>query len=189
MAGIGAGWLYPKVVYSFRFYNKDIKVGYNSLFKEPWRGIEISFFMHQPGNSFKYYFSIVLFTKMPYRKLHVKEFSYSFDNTKGMFLEDADFQLPARIVSVTEMSQDELEWINKGDYYWINDYSIKPLDKKKDWPKPNFGKIFKGKKLGETFPFVLRYVYNFDNEEEKVVEIKYIVKCLQGKFIPFWMGW
>lgn len=88
-------------------------------------------------------------------------------------LENANFELSSEIREIGDYKDG---WITNGVFYTMNGWCAKPenwKDKSKLWPETNFEKIFKKKKPGDTFPFRVRIIYRFDNEEEKTTRHRF----------------
>ncbi|MCR5318968.1 MAG: hypothetical protein K6E22_12135 [Treponema sp.] len=191
MFAFGAGIFYPRLVFSFHNVNKNFYWGAAdkacdlATEKTP----EINVLFRQPGNSFKAEFFPVFLTKKNYSSLYVKKIAYIYEEKEIIQLEDVKFKLSPDIISM-DVYKDG--WITNGTYYWMNGWDAKPenwKDKSKLWPETNFEKIFKNKKVGDEFPFKVRIVYHFDDEEEKQLDIDFIVTTLKGEYTSIFAGW
>ncbi len=80
--GFGAGWLYPKVEFSFKQKNAPPLAAKTRLEKPYEYTQEIMFFIMNEANSFKYDFDTSFFTTKAYKTLLIKEISYEYGGEK-----------------------------------------------------------------------------------------------------------
>ncbi len=188
MFALGAGIFYPKKVFIIQTIDNNFYWGAadKACDMASEATPEINVLFRQPGNSFKTELYPVFLTKKNYSKLYIKEIVYIYENEEFFVLKDAYFKLPQQIV---EIGSNKSGWITNKTYYWLNGRDAKcenPKDKSKRWPVTNFEKIFKKKRIGDTFYFSVRIVYRFDEEGEKSLVLPFYVKTLKGTYIsPF----
>lgn len=127
-------------------------------------------------------------TKKNYSNLYINKIIYIYDEKEIIALQDANFTLSPDIINMDDYRDG---WITNGTYYWMNGWCAKPenwKDKSKLWSETNFEKIFKKKKPGDAFPFRVRIIYRFDEEEEKQLDIDFIVTAFKGNMFRFLQG-
>ncbi len=181
----GAGWIYPKVVFTFSQKNEPPFSATKRLAAGEKFPQELQFLIDVAGNNFKYDFDIRVFTKKAYKSLFIKEISYAFEGETGRFLKNAKFILPKNVCGADEEGAFPY-WVTDSAHYWTCTVFMKPANKMKMLPRVNFEKVFKKKKPWETFPFTLKIVYQFDDEDVKTLELEYDVHALEGKYVsPF----
>lgn len=190
MYAFGAGIFYPKIIFSFDNLDENFYWGAadKACDSASESTPEINVLFRQPGNSFKAEFFPVFLTKKNYAKLYIKSITYIYENKEFTALEDAVFILPEKIIG---MDSNEIGWITNGTYYWLNGWTAKcenPNDKSKKWPETNFEKIFKNKKAGDNFPFSIKIIYNFDEEDEKTLLILFTVIAIKGWYTSIFAG-
>jgi hypothetical protein len=189
MFPFGAGIFYPRLEFSFEELSNfpggpadeacDLATD-----KTP----EISVWFRQPGNRFKAGFQPIFLTKKNYSNLYINKIIYIYEEKEIVALQDANFTLPPDIIT---MGDPKYGWITNGTYYWMNGWCAKPenwKDKSKLWPETNFEKIFKKKKPGDKFPFRIRIIYRFDDEEEKQLDTDFIVTTVKGRYVSIFYG-
>ncbi len=190
MFAFGAGFFYPRLIFEFDNIEKNFYWGPAdkacdfATDKTP----EINVIFRQPGNSFKAEFWPVFLTKKNYSNLYINKIIYIYDEKEIIALQDANFTLSPDIINMDDYRDG---WITNGTYYWMNGWCAKPKnwkDKSKLWPETNFEKIFKKKKPGDTFPFRVRIIYRFDEEEEKQLDIDFIVTAFKGEYVSIFAG-
>ena len=190
MFAFGAGIFYPRLFFSFKNLNTNYHWGPAdencelATDKTP----EINVLFRQPGNRFKAEFYPEFLTKKNYSNLYINKIIYVYEEKEIIALQDANFTLSPDIRNMGDYKD---VWITNGAYYWMNDWSAKPedwKDKSKLWPETSFEKIFKKKKTGDTFPFRVRIIYRFDEEEEKQLDIDFIVTTFKGEYVSIFAG-
>lgn len=188
MGSFFSGILYPKHRFYFTQENEPPLSAQERLESGDKFSQEVQFFIDFAGNNFKYDIEPYIFTKRAYKKFELKELSYSFEGTNGLLLTDASFLFPAKICSIDEEREFPC-WItdSKHSYYWTRGLGLTPISK--PFPRVNFGKIFKGKKAGETFTFKMSCTYSFDDEPQKTEEKLFKVRCYKGEYVSPFMGW
>ena len=184
---IFADILYPSKVYYFFSSGKIAKVWPENAFKRFSEGeefAEIDFWFDRAQNQFRYWLLPFMFVPKPYRRLYVKEFYTDHGGKRTMFLKDAAFKLPDKVVY---WEDPETGWCRSEPdcgYYYNNYGGAKPENPFKGWPKYNFGRLFK--KYG-TEGFTTTIVYRFDDEEEKTLVTEYEVREVENR--GFDMTW
>ena len=172
METFGAGIFYPRWLFSFKSLDENFYWGPADKAVEMATGntLEINIWFRHVSNNFYYELQPIFLTKKNYSRLYVREITYLYDEKEFIVLQDANFELSSNIISIND---DDNGWITNGTYYWMNGWTAEPEDwndKSKLWPRTNFEKIFKGKKVGDSFPFAGRIEQNSkfpsnDNEE------------------------
>lgn len=178
--------IYPRIVYDLN--NLDSWYSPIEAFEKSEEATsEINIFFEITGNNFKTDMYPVFLTKKNYSRLYVKKISYIYEGNEYVVQTDAYYDLCS---DIRKMDENKDGWITNGIYYWMNGLSVEPQSKKNKtsvWPRTNFRKIFKHRKIGEEFPFSVLLIYQFDDEEEKVAEIKYMVVPVKNEYIsPFY---
>lgn len=183
---IFADILYPSKVYYFFSSGKIAKVWPENAFKRFSEGeefAEIDFWFHRVQNQFRYWLLPFMFVPKPYRRLYVKEFYTDHGGKRTMFLKDATFKLPDKVVY---WEDPETGWCRSEPdcgYYYNNYGGAKPENPFKGWPKYNFGRLFK--KYG-TEGFTTTIVYRFDDEEEKTLVTEYEIREVDWQYRSWW---
>lgn len=178
--------IYPRIVYDLN--NLDSWYSPIEAFEKSEEATsEINIFFEITGNNFKTDMYPVFLTKKNYSRLYVKKISYIYEGNEYVVQTDAYYDLCS---DIRKMDENKRGWITNGTYYWMNGLSAELQSKKNRtsaWPRTNFRKIFKHRKIGERFPFTVLLIYQFDDEEEKVAEIKYMVVPVKNEYIsPFY---
>ena len=179
--------LYPSKVYYFFSSGKIAEVWPENAFKRFSEGEEfpeIDFEFDRVLNQFRYFILPTMFVPKPYKRLYVKEFYTDHGGKRTMFLKDATFELPDKVIYWEER---ETGWCRSEPdcgYYWANYAYTKPENWFKWWPRYNFGRLFK--KYG-TEGFTTTIVYHFDDEAEKTLVTKYEVREVENR--GFDMTW
>ncbi len=125
----------------------------------------LNIWMSQGGNSFKKSLLPTIFVNVPYKKLHIKEMSYTYDCENGIILSDKSFNIPG--------------FKTQNGWYLAGGIG-KPLC------RVNFEKIFKGKEVGDTFNFSLKIVFSFDDEPLQTQILEYKVVTVKNRYVsPF----
>lgn len=189
MDNIGAGIIFPKTVFGFKNLDENFywgaadKAVENATDNTP----NINILFARPGNSFYTEFDLVFLTKKNYSKLYIDKISYWYNEEEYVVLTDVLLKLSSR---VRKMNDHENGWITNGKYYWYRGRASESYSGKlKLWPKTNFEKIFKEKKDGDVFPFSVRIIYRFDDEELKSITHNFTVTAYQGKYQSMFFGW
>lgn len=190
MFAFGAGLFYPSRVFVFDNVDKNYYWGPadKSCDLATEKTPEINILFRQPGNSFKAEFYPEFLTKKNYSDLYIKKIIYIYEKKQFVVLQNAKFVLSPDIRSIGDYKDG---WITNGTYYWMNGWTAKPenwKDKSKLWPETNFEKIFKKKKVGDKFPFKVRIIYHFDEEEEKQLDVDFEVTALRGSYTSVFAG-
>lgn len=143
---------------------------------------EIHIALGQIGNSFFYKLEPVFLTKDKYKQLKIIDMSLLYDDTSKSLLKNVYFTLPQNIKT---MKSNESGWISENGFYWLNGAFAKSVGGKNDekWPKINFPKLFKRRKVGESFPISIIIQYSFDDEIIKIEKLDYNVIVGKGKFL------
>ena len=188
--GFGAGIFYPRL--EFEFDNVDNNFYWGPADKScdlaTEKTPEINVLFRQPGNCFKAEFWPVFLTKKNYSNLYINKIIYIYEEKEIIALQNANFTLSS---DIRKMGEYKNGWITNGTYYTMNGWSAEPenwKDKSKLWPETNFEKIFKKKKPGDEFPFKVRIIYRFDDEEEKQLDIDFIVTTFKGEYVSIFAG-
>ena len=190
MFAFGAGIFYPKLFFTFDNVENNFYWGAADEACElaTEKTPEINVLFRQPGNRFKAEFYPIFLTKKNYSNLYINKIIYVYEEKEIIALQDANFTLSP---DIRNMGDNKDGWITNGTYYWMNGWCANPenwKDKSKLWPKINFEKIFKKKKPGDTFPFRVRIIYRFDDEEEKQLDIDFIVTTFKGEYVSIFAG-
>ena len=190
MFAFGAGIFYPKLFFTFDNVENNFYWGAADEACElaTEKTPEFNVLFRQPGNRFKAEFYPIFLTKKNYSNLYINKIIYIYEETEIIALQDANFTLSPNIINMDDYGDG---WITNGTYYWMNGWCAKPenwKDKSKLWPETNFEKIFKKKKPGDTFPFRVRIIYRFDDEEEKQLDIDFIVTTFKGEYVSIFAG-
>lgn len=183
---------FPDILYPSKIYFMIARSGLDILtvkdiFESSSAGKEfpeIDFEFDRVLNQFHYWILPYIFVSKPYKRLYVKEFYTDHGGKKTMFLKDATFELPDKVVY---WEDPETGWCRSEPdcgYYWANYADTKPENPFKWWPRYNFGRLFK--KYG-TEGFTTTIVYRFDDEEEKTLVNEYDVREVENR--EFDMTW
>jgi len=158
------GISHPKIVFRFNSLDEGIPASANDRLRA---GDEFpqtfTFFFSQARNSFRTYFVPTIFVQSPYEVLHVREMSYEWEGNTGTFIKDKSFQLAVN------------SYVTNGEWYWLGGI--------RDFHRINFGKLFRGKEVGDKFMFTITLVYSFDGGPENTQILEYKVTAIRGEYM------
>ena len=182
---------FPDILYPSKIYFMISRSGFDILtvkdifesFSAGMEFPEIDFEFDRVLNQFRYWILPYIFVSKPYKRLYVKEFYTDHGGKRTMFLKDAAFKLPDKVV---DWEDPETGWRRSEPdcgYYYNNYGGAKPENPFKGWPKYNFGRLFK--KYG-TEGFTTTIVYRFDDEEEKTLVTEYEIREVDWQYRSWW---
>ena len=181
---------YPKLTFDFNclFNNAYEKMlpedNFFSIVDKNTPEVSLSI-RHLGGNSSYYSFVPAIFTDKPFKKLYIKSCKYFYQNKTEIIVKNATFILPAAD-RISEKNWYDT-WITNGQLFFTR--NCRALDSKTKYKYfKNFKpiSIFKKRKPGDMIPFKIIISYNFDNENEKKIELNYEVLVTKGWYVsPF----
>ena len=186
-----AGILYPKILYNIKQKNQPPLSIKERFAKGLEYGQELLFTFRRSGNGFKYRIYLDVFTREAYSGILIKKMWITYGGKEYQILEDISLAIPGSVVPVEAIDNhsNKDEWLSDGEFYFTQGIYMRPRHGSKPFPGVDFGKIFKGKKAGETFTFKMSCTYSFDDEPQKTEERLFNVRCHKGEYVSPFMGW